>query len=62
MAKSVWLERRFQGVSADLTCSRFERVDLSGDREVRPSLDDVLELRRDRMATAREFVDDLTDE
>jgi hypothetical protein len=32
------------------------------DREVRPSLDDVLELRRDRMATVREFVDGLSDE
>lgn len=32
------------------------------DRAVRPSLDEVLELRRDRMATVREMVDDLTDE
>jgi hypothetical protein len=32
------------------------------DREVRPSLDAVLELRRDRMATVREVVDGLTDE
>jgi DinB superfamily/Pentapeptide repeats (8 copies) len=32
------------------------------DREVQPSLDVVLELRRDRMATVREVVDGLTDE
>ena len=32
------------------------------DREARPSLEAVLELRRDRMATMREFVDGLTEE
>jgi hypothetical protein len=32
------------------------------DREVRPSLDEVLALRRDRMATVRSLVDGLTDE
>jgi uncharacterized damage-inducible protein DinB len=32
------------------------------DREARPSLDEGLELRRDRMATVREVVEDLTDE
>ena len=32
------------------------------DRDARPSLDEVLELRRDRMATVRQFVDALTDE
>ena len=32
------------------------------DREVRPPLDVVVELRRDRMATVRAFVDGLTDE
>jgi hypothetical protein len=32
------------------------------DREARPSLDEVLELRRDRMATVRRVVDELTDE
>ena len=31
------------------------------DRTVRPSLDEVLELRRDRMATMRRVVDELTD-
>jgi hypothetical protein len=32
------------------------------DRDVRPSLDEVLELRRDRMRTVRDVVDGLTDE
>ena len=32
------------------------------DREVRPSLDEVLALRRDRMATVRTVIDGLTDE
>ena len=32
------------------------------DREVRPSLDAVLELRRDRMSTVRQFIDGLTNE
>ncbi len=32
------------------------------DREVQPSLDAVLELRRDRMSTVREVIDGLTDE
>jgi hypothetical protein len=32
------------------------------DREVRPSLDEVLALRRDRMATVRRLIDGLTDE
>jgi DinB superfamily/Pentapeptide repeats (8 copies) len=32
------------------------------DRDARPSLDTVLELRRDRMASVRQFVDALTDE
>lgn len=32
------------------------------DREVCPSLDEALELRRDRMSTVRKLVDDLTDE
>jgi len=31
-------------------------------RDVRPSLDDVLALRTDRMATVRQVIDDLTDE
>lgn len=31
-------------------------------RDVRPSLDDVLALRKDRMATVRQVIDDLTDE
>jgi len=32
------------------------------DRDARPSLDEVLELRRSRMATVREVIDGLTDE
>jgi DinB superfamily/Pentapeptide repeats (8 copies) len=32
------------------------------DRDARPSLDEVLELRRDRMSTVREVLDGLTDE
>ena len=32
------------------------------DRDARPSLDEVLELRRDRMSTVRKVVDGLTDE
>ena len=32
------------------------------DRAARPSLDAVLELRRDRMSTVRQFIEDLTDE
>ena len=42
-----------------------EMPDIPGvprDRVVRPSLDEVLELRRDRMATVREVIDGLTDE
>jgi hypothetical protein len=31
------------------------------DRNVRPSLDEVLELRRDRMSTVRQFIEGLTD-
>ena len=46
----------------------FARADLSGvvtrgaDRDARPSLDEVLELRRDRMATARLVIEELADE
>jgi DinB superfamily/Pentapeptide repeats (8 copies) len=42
-----------------------EMPDLPGvprDRDVRPSLDAVLELRRDRMSTVRAVIDGLTDE
>jgi DinB superfamily/Pentapeptide repeats (8 copies) len=42
-----------------------EMPDMPGiprDRDARPSLDEVLELRRDRMATVREVVGGLTDE
>jgi hypothetical protein len=33
-----------------------------GDRDARPSLDAVLELRRDRMSTVRQVIGDLTGE
>jgi DinB superfamily len=33
-----------------------------GDRNVRPSLGEVLELRRDRMSTVRQVIEGLTDE
>lgn len=42
-----------------------EMPDIPGvprDREVRPSLDEVLALRKDRMATVRQVIGDLTDE
>jgi len=39
-----------------------EWPDIPRDREARPSLDEVLELRRDRMSIVREVVDGLTDE
>ncbi len=42
-----------------------EMPDMAGiprDRQARPSLEEVLELRRDRMATVRAVVDGLTDE
>jgi hypothetical protein len=32
------------------------------DRDVRPSLDVVMELRRDRMATVRQVIDNLSDQ
>jgi hypothetical protein len=32
------------------------------DRDARPSLDDVLELRRDRMSTVREVIGGMTDQ
>lgn len=38
------------------------QAELDRDRAARPSLDEVLELRRDRMATMREVVGGLTDE
>lgn len=42
-----------------------EMPDIPGvprDRDARPSLDEVLALRKDRMATVRQVIDDLTDE
>ena len=39
-----------------------DTLDVPHDREARPSLDTILELRRDRMATVREVIDGLTEE
>lgn len=67
-ATDAWVRRAILGDP-----SPWDRLDLPWDqmpdtlgvprdREVRPSLDDVLELRRDRMATVREVIEGLTDE
>ncbi|HEY0497413.1 MAG TPA: DinB family protein [Kutzneria sp.] len=67
-ATESWIYRGIQGVPApwhELSLPWDEMPDMPGvprDRAVRPSLDEVLELRRDRMATVRELVDDLTEE
>jgi len=67
-ATDAWVRRAILGDpspwhSLDLPWD--EMPDLPGiprDRTVRPSLDTVLALRRDRMATVREIVDALTEE
>jgi hypothetical protein len=67
-ATDAWVRRAILGDP-----SPWDRLDLPWDemedtpgvprdRAVRPSLDEVLALRRDRMATVREFVDGLTDQ
>lgn len=67
-ATECWIYRGILGQPApwhELSLPWDEMPDTPGvprDRQVRPSLDEVLELRRDRMATVREMVDDLTDE
>jgi hypothetical protein len=67
-ATECWILRGIQGDPApwhELSLPWDEMPDMPGvprDRAVRPSLDEVLELRRDRMATVRELVDDLTEE
>ncbi|MEP7022716.1 MAG: hypothetical protein ABJB47_02670 [Actinomycetota bacterium] len=38
-----------------------DRPGVPRDRSARPSLDVVLELRRDRMSTVRQVIEDLTD-
>jgi hypothetical protein len=67
-ATECWIYRGILGQPApwhELSLPWDEMPDTPGvprDRSVRPSLDEVLELRRDRMATVRELVDDLTEE
>ena len=66
-ATDAWVRRAVLGDPAPwhpLDLPWDQMPDLAGiprDRSVRPSLDEVLELRRDRMATVRTLVDGLTD-
>jgi DinB superfamily len=67
-ATDSWIRRAILGDPAPwdpLDLPWDEMPDTPGvprDRDARPSLDAVLELRRDRMATVREVIDGLTDE
>jgi hypothetical protein len=67
-ATDAWVRRAILGDPSPwhpLDLPWDEMPDLPGiprDRVVRPSLDTVLELRRDRMATVREVVDAITEE
>jgi hypothetical protein len=67
-ATESWVGRAVLGVPAPwhpLSLPWDEMPDTPGvprDRRVRPSLDEVLEVRRDRMAMVRRVVDGLTDE
>jgi hypothetical protein len=67
-ATDAWVRRTLLGDPAPwhpLDLPWDEMPDMDGiprDRGARPSLDQVLELRRDRMATVRRVVDDLTEE
>jgi uncharacterized protein YjbI with pentapeptide repeats len=67
-ATDAWVRRALLGDPAPwhpLDLPWDEMPDTPGiprDRAARPSLDEVLELRRDRMATVRRVVDDLTEE
>jgi uncharacterized damage-inducible protein DinB len=67
-ATDAWIRRAILGDPAPwdpLDLPWDEMPDTPGvprDRDVRPSLDAVLELRRDRMSTVRRFIDDLTDD
>ena len=66
-ATDVWLRRAIMGDPApwdplDLPWDEMpETPGVPHDRAARPSLDVALELRRERMASVREFVDNLTD-
>jgi DinB superfamily/Pentapeptide repeats (8 copies) len=67
-ASDAWIRRAVLGDPAPwdpLDLPWDEMPDLPGvprDRDARPSLDAVLELRRDRMATVRRVIEGLTDE
>jgi len=67
-ATDCWIRRALLGDPAPwdaLALPWDEMPDTPGvprDRQARPSLDEVLRLRRDRMATVREVIDSLTDE
>jgi uncharacterized damage-inducible protein DinB len=67
-ATDCWIRRALQGDPAPwhpLDLPWDEMPDTPGvprDRQVRPSLDEALELRRDRMATVRTVIDGLTEE
>jgi hypothetical protein len=67
-ATDAWVRRAILGDPAPwhpLDLPWDEMADTPGtprDRAARPSLDEVLDLRRDRMSTVRRVVDDLTDE
>jgi DinB family protein/pentapeptide repeat protein len=66
-ATDSWLRRAILGDPAPWSALDLpwdEMPDTPGvprDRDARPSLDVVLELRRDRMSSVREFIDGLTD-
>ncbi|WP_082590301.1 DinB family protein [Phycicoccus sp. Soil748] len=67
-ATDAWIRRALLGDPAPWSPLDLPHDDMADipsvprDHDVRPSLDEVLELRRDRMATVREVVDGLTDE
>lgn len=67
-ATDAWIRRAILGDPAPwdaLGLPWDEMPDTPGvprDRDARPSLDEVLALRRDRMGTVREMVDGLTEE
>jgi hypothetical protein len=67
-ATDAWVRRAVLGDPApwdplDLPFDTFRELPgVPCDRDARPSLEEVLELRRDRMATVRQVIDDLTEE
>jgi hypothetical protein len=67
-ATDVWVRRAILGDPApwdplDLPYDDIDvAIDVPRDYEARPTLDEVLSLRADRMATVRRVLDDLTDE